>query len=209
MPHRNESSEPIAPAPASRVEQIADAALKRFARYGFKRTSMDDIAREAGLAKATLYLHFKGKEDVFRAMVSRLGQQVSLRRQNVAAMTAPFPIRLAALLEAHYGTAFASYGAGEHLDELKAVTVAVARFELAAFDEGFSASAHELLARAEAEGEITLSRTGLSADTLIAALMQAAAGAKLGDPPSCEAYVARLRDLAAVFAAALVKESGR
>ena len=42
-----------------RNDQIADAALRLFTRYGYKRSSMDDIAREAGFAGDAL-LHFKG-----------------------------------------------------------------------------------------------------------------------------------------------------
>jgi AcrR family transcriptional regulator len=35
---------------------ILDAALRVFGQYGYRRTSMDDIAREAGIGKGTIYL---------------------------------------------------------------------------------------------------------------------------------------------------------
>jgi AcrR family transcriptional regulator len=44
---------------------IIRAALKLFARGGFEATSVDDIAREAGYGKGTLYLYFKDKEDLY------------------------------------------------------------------------------------------------------------------------------------------------
>lgn len=37
-----------------------------FARFGYKRTVIDDIVREAGIAKGTFYLYFKSKEDLFQ-----------------------------------------------------------------------------------------------------------------------------------------------
>lgn len=50
----------------SRADAIAAAAVPVFSRYGFTRTSMADIAAGAGVSRATLYLHFKDKEAVFR-----------------------------------------------------------------------------------------------------------------------------------------------
>lgn len=40
------------------------AALSVFAAYGFRRASMEDIAREAGMSRAALYQHFRNKEDI-------------------------------------------------------------------------------------------------------------------------------------------------
>ena len=50
-----------------RREEITEAALRCFARDGFAETSMDGIAREAGLSKALIYYYYKNKEDVFEA----------------------------------------------------------------------------------------------------------------------------------------------
>lgn len=49
--------------------QILEAAAKLFARFGFKKTSVDEIAAEAGIVKSTLYQHFKGKEDILLAVI--------------------------------------------------------------------------------------------------------------------------------------------
>lgn len=199
---KSSNSLPAEDAPA-RADQIADAALRLFARYGYKRSSMDDIAREAGLAKATLYLHFKGKDDVFRAMLNLLGRRVEARCREVAAAKGPFPERLAALLQAHHGQAYASFGTGEHLAELKAVMNTIATRELQAFEQIFSGFARDLLQQAEREGEVTLSRLRTGAEDWVAGLLFAAAGAKLGTPPSPEDYAQRLTVIASIFAAAL------
>ncbi|SDH64666.1 TetR family transcriptional regulator [Bosea sp. AK1] len=204
MPNKSESSSPLPVDDAhARVDQIADAALRLFARYGYKRSSMDDIAREAGLAKATLYLHFKGKDDVFRAMLDLLGRRVEARCREVVAAQGPFPERLAALLQAHHGQAYASFGTGEHLVELKAVMNTIATRQLQAFERIFTTFARDLLLQAEQRGEIALSRLSASAEDWVASLLFAAAGAKLGTAPGAEDYARRLEAIASVFAAAL------
>lgn len=203
MSDRSESSVASPEDAKGRIEQVAEAALRLFARYGYKRTSMDDIAREAGLARATLYLHFKGKDEVFRAMLAGLGRHVETRCREVLALEGPFGTRLAALLAAHHGTAFSAFSAGEHLGELKAVMVSIAGAELAAFEALFVGFARQLFEAAAARGEIAIERSGLTLDALIATMMRAAAGAKYGELPSSEDYLSRLREIAAVFAAAV------
>ena len=53
-------------------ERLLDAAEQVFQRKGVSRTSLEDIAREAGLTRGALYWHFKDKSDVFAAIVDRL-----------------------------------------------------------------------------------------------------------------------------------------
>ncbi len=55
----------------ARRGQILDAALRRWAVSGFDSTSMEDLAREAGLAKGTLYLYFPTKSALLDALIRR------------------------------------------------------------------------------------------------------------------------------------------
>jgi AcrR family transcriptional regulator len=50
-------------------KRILDAALKLFARKGFGATALEEVARRARLAKGTLYLYFKDKEDLYAQVV--------------------------------------------------------------------------------------------------------------------------------------------
>ncbi|WP_095089445.1 TetR/AcrR family transcriptional regulator [Mesorhizobium sophorae] len=59
--------EDIAAADPKRV-RILDGAMKVFLAYGFSRTTMDDIARAADMSRPALYLLFKNKTDIFRAI---------------------------------------------------------------------------------------------------------------------------------------------
>lgn len=52
-----------------RPREICTAALEVFSEKGFAAAKLDEIARRAGVSKGTLYLYFKDKEDLFRAVV--------------------------------------------------------------------------------------------------------------------------------------------
>ena len=52
-----------------KVESILAAATRTFLAGGFGAVSMDTIAREAGVSKATVYAHFAGKEELFGAVI--------------------------------------------------------------------------------------------------------------------------------------------
>jgi AcrR family transcriptional regulator len=54
---------------AARREAILSAALDEFSARGFAGTRIDDVARRAGVAKGTIYLHFKDKEALFQELV--------------------------------------------------------------------------------------------------------------------------------------------
>lgn len=61
------------PSPQKTAEtqaRIVEAALARFLSEGFERTRMLDVARDAGLAKGTLYLYFPNKEALFEGVVT-------------------------------------------------------------------------------------------------------------------------------------------
>jgi TetR/AcrR family transcriptional regulator of autoinduction and epiphytic fitness len=66
-----------------RRNEILTAARSVFARKGFALGIMDEIAREAGIAKGTIYLYFRSKNDVYKALLDHdmnLLQQLTLER---------------------------------------------------------------------------------------------------------------------------------
>jgi len=58
--------------PEERPEEILDAALRVFARRGLHKTNLEEVAKEAGISKGTIYLYFKNKEDLFVAAAHRV-----------------------------------------------------------------------------------------------------------------------------------------
>src|ERR687891_1981644 len=53
----------------ARPDEILAAALASFAERGFAATRLEEVAARAGISKGTLYLYFKGKEELFEAVV--------------------------------------------------------------------------------------------------------------------------------------------
>jgi len=58
-----------------REERLLDVAADLLVRWGYRRTTLDDVAREAGVGKGTIYLHWKDKKDLFRTAIWRASQQ--------------------------------------------------------------------------------------------------------------------------------------
>jgi AcrR family transcriptional regulator len=61
---------------SAKREAILDVAMGLFARYGFRKTSVADIIRGAGVARATVYKYFSTKEDIFQAAIQREIQDI-------------------------------------------------------------------------------------------------------------------------------------
>lgn len=54
-----------------RTNRILDAALELVQRWGYRKTTLDDIARQAGVTKGTIYQHWKTREALFEALLQR------------------------------------------------------------------------------------------------------------------------------------------
>ena len=62
-------------------EIILEAANKIFLKYGYQKTSMDDIAKEAMIGKGTIYYYFNSKEDIFVALLRKADHDKSLKKK--------------------------------------------------------------------------------------------------------------------------------
>ncbi|HTF32304.1 MAG TPA: helix-turn-helix domain-containing protein [Myxococcota bacterium] len=100
---------------------IVAAAFERFARYGFRRTSLGDIAREAGISRPAVYLHFPNKQAIFRAAASVMHERALRAAAGAALAGGGIEARIAQILEAKLGSFFeiarGSAHVGEILDE--------------------------------------------------------------------------------------------
>src|SRR5215470_19921839 len=70
--------------PGARRQAILEAALAVFTAEGFAATKLDDVADRAGVAKGTIYLHFKDKQDLFEQMVREAVSPVIARLEALA-----------------------------------------------------------------------------------------------------------------------------
>lgn len=75
---------------AARREQIIDAMLRCVARDGFHKTSMATVVAESGLSAGAVYLYFKGKDDLIRAIAELVaGEGLSVVLDRAAAEVPP------------------------------------------------------------------------------------------------------------------------
>jgi AcrR family transcriptional regulator len=82
-----------------RAHRILDVAAELILRWGYDKTTIDDVARRAGVAKGTIYLHWRTRDDLFAALLRR--ERVYLMEE----VRASVPATLSELLGALVGAA--------------------------------------------------------------------------------------------------------
>jgi AcrR family transcriptional regulator len=93
-------------------EALLEAAVGVFARYGFRKTSMDEVARAAGVSRQGLYLLFADKEELFRkALCFTLTKQLTAAVQALANQRVPLEARLIAACDEWAGRHVGMMGA--------------------------------------------------------------------------------------------------
>ncbi|MFE3881281.1 TetR/AcrR family transcriptional regulator [Kitasatospora sp. NPDC059146] len=81
-----------------KLAAVLAAAYQCFTRHGVRRTTMDDIAREAGMSRPGVYHYVRNKEDAFRRLADRLLTDTLAAARAAAAGPEPLPQRLAGAL---------------------------------------------------------------------------------------------------------------
>src|SRR2546423_6288276 len=73
MTQQNEqgSAQPERSKQQERAERILDAASELLLRWGYKRVTIDDIAKQAEIGSGTIYLHWKTREALFETLMLR------------------------------------------------------------------------------------------------------------------------------------------
>jgi AcrR family transcriptional regulator len=163
-------------ADSTRQERVLAVALEVFGRYGFRKTSMDEVARSAGISRQGLYLYFASKEALFRAAVRQeldtaLGDASRCLDEDGAALDQRVVAALDAWLGRYVGSMLASDIAG--LLQNPAVQLGdMVDAASAAFDARLAAT----IAAATAEKDRR--RLGVTPEEIAAALHTVGQGAK-------------------------------
>jgi AcrR family transcriptional regulator len=118
-----------------RLTQILDAAYLCFTRHGVRRTTMDDIAREAGLSRPGVYQHVGNKEDVFRRLTERLLDAALTRSRAAAEQGQDVTARVTGILDAKLGLTLALWrDSPAHAAELLGVDSRLSADQIDAYD---------------------------------------------------------------------------
>lgn len=181
---------------------LLDAALKLFGQYGYRRTSIDDIAREADVAKGTVYLSFASKEELFRALCAHLIARVESEADKARALEGGFEARLLAALAAKYGYLYEIVHGSVHAAELMDSKNRLSADIFRAFDRRYAKTVREIVTEAVGRGEIDASAMTLGAADTAAMIMSAAHGVE-ADATSAAELNRRLRELVRIVAAGL------
>jgi AcrR family transcriptional regulator len=177
-------------------EAILAAGLHCFGRDGFRRTALDRVAREAGISRAALYLHFANKEQLFRALVDDLHARALADATATARGEGSLADRLTAAMVAKTARFFdllrASQYAEEFLDENHRLCGEIS----ATFAAKHAKLLGRMIAAAAAAGQLSLAARGASATQVAELLLDVAEGIKTRhrDILSSDAYRQRLGD---------------
>jgi len=173
----------------TRQERVLAVALEVFGRYGFRKTSMDEVARSADISRQGLYLYFSSKEALFRAAVRQeldtaLGDASRCLNEEGAELGQRVIAGLDAWLGRYVGSMLASDIAG--LLRNRAVQIEdMVDAAVAAFDAQLAATV------AAATAERDRRRLGVTPEEIAAALHTVGQGAKYLSSSRAE-FVARL-----------------
>jgi AcrR family transcriptional regulator len=112
-------------------DRILDAAMRVFRRHGFRRSSIEQAAEEAGLTRQALYHHFESREALFRALIERLYENALAAEIAAANAAEEAGHELVDILIAEIGARlqalFASLEGSPHIEELFSEHLAQAR----------------------------------------------------------------------------------
>lgn len=85
---------------ARKRQRVLAAAAEVVFAYGYQRTSMDDIARAAEVSRPALYLLFRNKTDIFRAIAGHFFEQSALAARSALSENLPFEARISGAVNA-------------------------------------------------------------------------------------------------------------
>ena len=165
----------VADADEGRRQALLEAAIAVFMRFGYRKTSMEEVARAAHISRQGLYLHFADKEDLFRAAV-RHALEGSLRAATEAVRDRSLSLeeKLVRAFEAWTGRYVGMMGTGA-TDLAEAMSALIGPL----YSE-HEARFTELLARAIASSGLAAAyrRSGLTSKQLAETLQATARGLK-------------------------------
>jgi AcrR family transcriptional regulator len=186
-------------------EAILAAAKQLFGHYGYRRTSIDDIAQEARVAKGTVYLYFKSKEEIFRALCQHLLDTMLAATEEAARTPAPIEQRVRRILAAKFDYLFELVHRSIHARELIDAKNQLSADIFSQADRRYVRLLSDAIAEADTRRELHLRHVGLAADSVAELLVRSAAGNEFygSTPPTPAVLRKRIDALVRVFIAGL------
>jgi AcrR family transcriptional regulator len=181
-------------------ESILDATDRLLGRLGYQKTTIDDLAREAGIARRTIYLHFASKEEIFLASIDRVVDRLLGELRTIAASGESVADRLRRMLLARVLFRFDSVR--DYYESLEGLLAVLRPAYLKKRERYFLAEAlilAEVIAEGVRQGVLQVADVHAAARALVTAtnsLLPASLSAEeLGSRESIEKDVSRVTEL--------------
>lgn len=187
---------------AAKRARLLDAAREVFARYGFKRASMADIAAEAGVSRPALYLWFRSKQDVLRSLAEQLRELALAGAEAGWKAGATFEANLEATILGKDLELFRLLHASEHGAEIMAADEKLTAEVSRDLDRRFRALLTAHIAAAAKAGEIDLAPMDNDAEGF-ADILATSVKAQVNEAEDEETFRRAVRRLSRMAAAAV------
>ncbi len=158
--------------------RVLDGAMRVFLNYGFSRTTMDDIARAAEMSRPALYILFRNKSDIFRAIAtSMLDQSAETTRVELEA-DGPFAERMMAAIDKSFIAMMGLITGSAHGAELLDMKNSLACDIAGSWRDGMRSYIAGAIEREAKRGGVDIAALGLSAGGLADLLLDGLEGIK-------------------------------
>ena len=161
-----------------RTGHILDTALTVFSQYGYAKTTMQDVARAAGMSRAGLYLHFASKEDLFRAGSRRAHSRALGHVDAALAERGDVLSRVDAAMAAYFEELMAQISSSVHGRELFDASLTVTGDIVSEANAALAARLASALDAAATAGEVQFSTADATAEDIALLLLAVVDGLK-------------------------------
>ena len=187
---------------SAKKNSVLDTAADVFAQYGFKRTTMNDIAQAAGMSRPALYLMFDNKEHLF--------QELAAYRLNLALIAAKAVLEREGSVNSRFTEAIMVFektytepvANSPHGAELTDVNMSLAADVMIKGKSKLIVALTEVLRDADKSGEISFQNTPLTHRAFVELLLASIAGIKQKAGTKAE-YRKQTQQVAQVFLSAI------
>ena len=177
---------------------VLDAAADVFAQYGFKRTTMNDIATAAGISRPALYLMFENKEHLFKELAAHRIEIALKEARAVLVKKQPITTRFIEGIKTFERTYTEPVASSPHGDELIDVNANLASGIMIEGRSSLVAALVKELKKADQSGEVNFQNNPLSHKAFVDLLLSSIGGVKKSSVSKAE-YRKKTQQVIEVF----------
>lgn len=167
---------------AEKRARILDGAMTVFLAYGYQRTTMDDIARAAEMSRPALYLQFRNKAEIYRAIASDIMDQSVAAAERALARPGDLAERLSGLIEEAVFSLHERLAGSPHAADILDMKNNLAADLVARWKDGLCRAIGGAIAEEVARTGVDLAARDLSPSLLASLMIDGLEGMKLRIP---------------------------